>query len=725
MRGGQLSTRAASSGDNLFAMSQLLREHYRRRRPGWQLIESGARIRDSTGSSLHSLFASAGLRRDVRRAIRAARATDPGFTTVADPTVSIVIPVYNNWALTRDCLASLCASGSGMAAEVIVVDDCSTDSTARSLGAIRGLRVVTNASNLGYTVSVNRGAAMATARYIVLLNNDTVVLPGWLNALVDAFDHPRVGAAGSRLIYRSGVLQDAGAFIWSDGTGSNVGRYRSATAPEYGFLREVDYCTGAALMVRADLWREAGGFDERFAPAYYEDTDICLTLRARGFRTVYVPTSTVVHLEGMTHGTNSRMGIGTHTKTSQEANRARFVEKWPEALAERTPRPASIVQGDVRGSLRRPAPRVLVCAKFLPMPDRDSGSQRMDWILRLLAPLCSRVTLFPLHQAMRGEYAPPLRRAGVDVITGVATTFGRFCRDRRGLYDVVVLSRFDVAGTCLEAVREHQPQATVLLDTVDIRSLRLDREIAVTGATPVTSPEQARAEEARMIRACDVTIAITADEAQAIQRMVPEARTVVLPNVHVVRASPPPGVDGRRGLLFVGSFLHEPNIDGVAWFIAEVLPLVRTRIGAELTVVGEHPPPELQRLSNHEVRVTGWVRDVGTYFDAARVFVAPLRFGAGMKGKVGHALSMGLPTVTTTIGAEGMDVEDGTDILIRDDAVSFADAVIRLHEDDALWTALSRTGRDTVRNRWSPAVMTERLSDLLHETAGSGPEQRA
>jgi glycosyltransferase involved in cell wall biosynthesis len=358
-------------------------------------------------------------------------------------------------------------------------------------------------------------------------------------------------------------------------------------------------------------------------------------------------------------------------------------------------------------------PRVLFCDRSVPTPDRDAGSLRTASMLQLLAPMCSRLTFVPLDARVDSEYADVLRGHGIEVAHGGMFGLGRFARQHAGGYDVVVLSRPEVATAFLPAVRRHFPAATVVFDTVDLHFVREQRMLAVDAHARV-DPERTQRRELVLVSACDVTATVTDAEAEVVRRLRPDADVVVLPTVHESRDGTPPPFAARRGLLFIGSFQHQPNVDAVAHLIDEVLPRVRRRIeDVELTVIGASPPPELVARAGAGVRFAGYVEDVTPYFDKTRVFVSPLRFGAGMKGKNGQAMALGLPLVTTMIGAEGMDLVDGTHALIADDAGDFADCVVRLYEDAALWARLSGNARELAARRWGPEAMRERLQGLL------------
>lgn len=250
--------------------------------------------------------------------------------TSAEPVASLVVPTFNKLEYTLGCLAAVATSGDRLPFEVIVVDDASGDGTASVVPGIPGVTYVRNEQNLGFIGSCNRGASLARGRFLVFLNNDTAVQPGWLDALVRTFDEfPATGLVGAKLLYPNGQLQEAGGVIYADARAGNYGRYDAPMDPRFTSVREVDYCSGAALAIPADLFRELGGFDEHYRPAYYEDADLAMRIRQRGLRALYQPASLVVHFEGVSSGVDGAGGV----KSYQAVNREKFLARWKEVLA--------------------------------------------------------------------------------------------------------------------------------------------------------------------------------------------------------------------------------------------------------------------------------------------------------------------------------------------------------------------------------------------------------
>jgi GT2 family glycosyltransferase len=637
----------------------------------------------------------------------AAFETSPAASPVK---TSIVIPVFNKAGFTFQCLRSLLREINFDETEVIVVDNASSDETRELLSHLTGfVRAIHNETNRGFVDACNQGAARARGRFLVFLNNDTVVLPGWLDALVETVEaDERVGAVGSLCLYPDGRIQEAGAILWSNGEAFHYGWGRSPEDRRFAFAREVDYCSGASLLVRKDLFERLGGFDRRYAPAYYEDGDLCMGVRSLGFKVVYQPASRLVHYEGATAGTDTRSGF----KRFQVVNREKFYEKWRDTLA-REHRPQNRREAE-RAANRKWDTQVVVFDDRMPTPDRDAGSARMLFILRALSEWCHPV-LVTTAKRVWPEYEKLLWDEGVE--TASALELRRLLKTRS--FRAAIISRPEIARALLASVRRTDPRVKIIFDTVDLHFVRLAREAKVGGdAATEREAESYRKLETRLARASDLVWFASSADRDAMEHEAPGLASAVVPTIHAPHERGLPFGE-REHLLFVGNFHHRPNVDAVNFFAREVLPVVRESLGGvELLLVGDNAPPEFAEHERAGGRVLGYVPEIGPIFARARVFVAPMRFGAGMKGKVGEALAYGIPVVTTTIGAEGMFLRDGEEALIADSAREFASAVVRLYKDSELWQRLSDQGHAHVARTFSPEVVAKVINESVKGVIG-------
>ena len=612
------------------------------------------------------------------------------------PRVSIIIPIHGKLPYTLACLRSIARHGAAAPFETIVVDDASPDDSATRLAPLNGLRLLRNARNLGFVGSCNAGAAAARGEFLLFLNNDTQVTPGWLDRLLDCFaEEPGCGIAGSRLAYPDGRLQEAGGLVYADGSTWNVGRFEPRDDPRHLHRRDADYVSGAALMVDAALFRSIGGFDERYAPAYCEDLDLAFAVRAANRRVIYQPESLVVHCEGISSGLDPFAGV----KRYQTINHAKFVEKWRDALR-RQPPPRMPVDAAVRLRCR---PHILIMDALTPDATRDSGSLRLINIMRQLRELGWRVSFMADNRRASVAEITQLGRLGVHVLCRPwSPPLAGWLKREGATLDAAMLCRHYVAQPHLALLRRLAPHARVLFDTVDLHFLREQRAAEHTGNSALArQAEVSRKRELALIRACDVSFVVSPVELAMLRAELPEARLELLSNVHAIHGRTA-GFAPRSGLVFVGGFGHPPNEDAVRWLTEAIYPHIRAqRPDIELHLIGDIPDAMRPRFAGPGVHVHGRVADLAPWMETCRIALAPLRYGAGVKGKVNMAMSHGLPVLATTLAAEGMQLADGRDVLLADDAAAFAAAALRLHDDEALWLRLSEGGLANVREHFS------------------------
>ena len=645
--------------------------------------------------------------RDISR--RAAQRAEPGL----EPDVSIVIPVYNQLPFTLACIEALVEHKTRYTFEILVGDDASNDATEAAFATpIRGVRNVRHPQNLGFVRNCNETARQARGRYILFLNNDTLVLPRWLDELIATLEaNADIGLVGSKLIYPDGRLQECGAIVWSDGSAWNFGRLDDPRRPEYGYLRDVDYVSGASIALRRGLWLDLGGFDELFAPAYAEDADLAFRVREAGLRTVVQPLSQLLHFEGISSGTDLTGGAKGH----QVENLRKLHERWKDELAcHRENADAPELEKE-----RAVTRRVLFIDHCTPTPAEDAGSVVALEVMRGFQHEGYKVTFVPEDNfAHMGESTRDLQRVGIEAIYHPAySRMPYFLANRNDPFDVIFLHRFGVGDAHLPALRRKFPHAKILFLNADMHFLREMREAELSGSDRArNTARRTRERELRVIEQADVTLVHSDFEQQLLQHELPASNVVLFPLIHDPLASAP-SLAQRSGVCFVGGFRHPPNADGICWFVADVWPLVLSQVsGAILYIVGSHVTAQIDALDKHPgVEVVGFVKELDGLLAQRRVSVAPLRYGAGAKGKVAASLAHGLPVVCTSVAAEGMQLSPDGDVLVGDDPETMAAHVVMLLTDDAAWQRMSQAGLDYAGRVTSRRRARERLRQLLEE----------
>jgi GT2 family glycosyltransferase/glycosyltransferase involved in cell wall biosynthesis len=641
------------------------------------------------------------------------------WEAVEEPVVSVVLVLFNRAELTLRCLRSI-AEERRIPLEIIVVDNASTDETEALLERLDGVRVIRNAENRGFVLAVNQAARRARGRYLLLLNNDTELLPDALAAALAAIEgREDVGAVGGKVLTVDGRLQEAGSIVWSDGSCLGYGRGDSPFAAEYMFRRDVDFCSGAFLLTSRALFLACGGFDEDYQPAYYEEADYCLRLWEGGKRVVYEPRASLVHVEFASAASTEE------AVRMQRERRETFARKRAESLRRRCPPLAANVLAARTAGERRL--RVLFVDDRVPHAFLGAGFPRSRQMLLALEAAGHSVTFFPLSfpdEEWDAVYqdVPPT----VEVMVGWgAERLEEFLRARSGYYDRILVSRPHNMQRLRAALNGHARNGAaprVIYDAEAIFALREAGRHRLRGGEWRQGAFAAKVrEEAALARPADAVIAVSeAERALFLEAGLP--RVFVLG--HAVAPAPTPRPFERRsGLLFVGA-VHgddDPNADALEWFATGVLPLLRDRLSGEarLRAVGVNLSPRLSALRSPGLELLGWVDDLTPIYDRARVFVAPLRYAAGIPLKVYDAASHGVPVVCTPLLARQLGWTPGEELLAAEEPSAFAEACLALYRDAELWrriraAALARVARD---------CSTEAFAGVLRhivEAAGDG-----
>ncbi len=630
--------------------------------------------------------------------------------TSSGPDVSVIIPVHGSFWYTHQCLRSIVANRPDRSFEIIIVDDRSQDETLFASMLLSGVRLLRNEVNLGFVGSVNAGAAVAKGKWLLLLNNDTEVTPGWLDELCDTFERdPGIGIVGSKLVFPSGRLQEVGGIIWRFADGANRGRDDNPEDPRYCYLRDTDYVSGAALMIPRLVWDEVGGLSPDFAPAYYEDVDLCFKVRAAGRRVVVQPYSRVVHHEGVSAGTDV---AGSGMKRFQRLNQTKFAKRWSITLAEHGMNGSNPILEDTRYVRRR----ALFIDDSAPMPDKDAGSVASLDHMMSLQRLGYEVHFVPASNMARiPVYTEALERRGIRCYYApYSWSVEEVLRRSECKFDIAYTYRPSNASKYIAVIRSFFPDAKILFNVCDLHFLRLEREAELLDRPEIrVAAEHMRETEYAAIRSADHVLVHSNAEARIIEAALPGTEITVIPWT-VELQPPPPSLHLRKGVAFVGSFDHPPNRDAVKWLVTKVMPLIWSRDPLiRLSVIGSNSSDEDRNLASDRVEMLGWVPDITKALQQYRLTVAPLRFGAGLKGKVLSSFAAGLPCVMTPTAAEGMDFPLELFEFVVDTAESLAVKVCQLHNDERANAAAVAAGSRYLSETYSQAIIDERLQRAL------------
>ncbi len=626
------------------------------------------------------------------------------------PIVSIIILNHNKAAYTFNCLASV-LHNTKIPYEIILINNgCTENASKLLLKQIKNTKSFDLKSNLGFIAGNNFASCHAVGKYLLFLNNDTLVLKNWLESLLDIFEHyEKVGIVGPKFLYPDGSLQEAGSIIWNDGSARAYGRNDDHLKPEYNFVRDVDYVSGACLLVKKSIFEKLGKFSEKYIPAYYEDVDLCFNAHKNSLRVMYTPFSSIVHYEGISSTRDPQNPSGT--KRFEIINRPKFQKTWKEALSTKhIPSDSNVLLArDMRDSVR-----ILVIDGWITEHDKSGGDLRVYNILKLLSQLNSKITLFVSHYGA-SEYNDGLRRLGIEIIPAQNFDVSVLLEDRKNYYDLIVINTNRMSSVqCKQYLHQSKttsPQTKILLHIDDLygfcRLVSQDKNIQVDDDQKALDTLTKFGRDFTNIS--DHLMVITQREINLLQKIVPSEKLLLLPDIRHLNTRPVKKFNERKYLLFVGGFSHTPNVVSAKKIIDDVFPLILKKMPAiEMYFVGNDPPKELTKMENSNIHFSGFVKDLFPYYDGAVATIAYMMVVGGIKGKILESLNFNVPVITTPLGLAGTELKSKKDVLVASNEEEFADAVFTLLDDENLWLRLSQNGK-TYFDRYHSLKVGEKI----------------
>ena len=582
----------------------------------------------------------------------------------------------------------------------------STDKTRQIENIIKNIIVIHNDKKYNFLINCNNASNYAKGKYILFLNNDTKVHKDWIISLYNLIENDeKIGMVGSKLIYPNGLLQEAGGIVWNDGDPDNFGKWNKADLPEYNYVKEVDYISGASIMIRKSIWKKIGGFDKRFSPSYFEDTDLAFEIRKLGYKVKYQPKSVVVHYEGISNGKDLKSGI----KKYQVKNKELFIEKWKNELKNQNEK-FNIFNARDRGYHKN---RILVFDNSVPNFDKDAGGRYTYLYLNLFREIGFHVTFIPNNFKLFEPYTSILQQNGIEVLYGKIYKKNKenWLKKNFKYFKYVYLQRPELSFLYIDFLKKNF-NGKIIYFAHDLHYIRLYREYNITNdEKKLTEGKKFEMLENEIFSKSDVIHVVGSYELNYLKKKYEDKiiRDIPLFFYEKQLTNIEKDFSKRKDIIFVGRFSHSPNVDAVMWFNGEIFPkIIEVFPNIVWYIIGNNANYEIKRLRSKNINIIENMSEEKLFhlYQKCRIAIAPLRFGAGVKGKIIEAAYNQIPMITTSIGAEGLP-QSNEAFIIENEPKKIADIICKLYTDYEKLKKMSDSGEIFIEKYFSKSKAKE------------------
>lgn len=636
------------------------------------------------------------------------------FPTHKNPTLSILLITFNRSDCTINCLESLYDLRKEVDFEVIIWDNASTDKTTEYLTYVEGITVISCKENLHFLRAVNNIAPMANGKYTLLLNNDSQVYPGSLKAAIKTFSKfKNVGSVGAMTIFRdSQKLQEAGSGILNFSP-MGFGRDDVPTLCKYNYARPVVYCSGSFLMLNTEVFRKLGYLDVRYAPAYFEETDLSIRLIKAGYLNYYQPKCRIYHEEGASK--SKQYDPSELMKMNSDVFR-----RTHEAFLMKLTRNVELFH------IYRPiheCRNLLWIENELPLKSKGSGYPRMHSILKYLASTGWFITYFAYwsNENIIQENLENLPEGVEFRCDNWVDLFNK----RAGFYKGIAVSRvhvFKSVSAQIEVIAKRHKIPIIY----DMETLTSDREIMKKNINPKSKIQITLQEEVSCANKADVVICVSGLEAEKLKASGTRSELCIFGHNLKNKSKGSIAFDNRFGFLFVGFLGIQdcPNSDSIIWFLNFVWPIIKKELPtAFLNIVGDcckELKKYLENMEDSSINIRGKIsnNDLALLYQQSRVFIAPTRLFSGIPYKIHHAATWGLPFVCSTALLKNMHWENEFESAVENATpLNFARSCLRLHSDGVLWEKERKKIFDLIESENSASSLENLTNRMLHHMA--------
>ena len=625
------------------------------------------------------------------------------FPVYENPIVSIIIVNYNQTAFLFECLNSIILNVN-VTYELIILDNKSDDLTRTFLNRIQNAKIILEESNLDFILGNNKAATFSKGEYLFFLNNDTYVSKNAIENLLAVFkENKKTGIVGSKIIRTNGELQEAGCMVWADGSVEGYGKNSNKPFDcSFNFLRRVDFCSGASILIKKHLFEKLNGFSTKFLPAYYEDVDLALRCKNLGYETYYQPESHILHKE------NGK--ISGRAKSLNSKNQPIFYLEHINYL--QTIHIPNLIYHQRSADKAR---RILFIDDELPDTLKGAGQPRTKALLDFMISEGFQVTFFPLfNNAAVHENLLFYQQKGVEIFDR-SDSPAKFLYERKGLFDTIVVSRPHNAARIIGILNWLFPNAELIYDA---EALFFSREIekGIFENRPVddVTKNNLRANEINLIRKFNKIIMVSEKEKEQVFLEFPDKKIHVWPMPYKTREITPPfGL--RKNLLYLGGLTsqNQPNVDGIMFFINRVFPKIKSKIPEiKLLLIGKIEDVNVRHLLNSEILSLGSLKDIENHFDSVKIFICPQPYGAGISLKLLEAMSHGVPCVASHVATRGLPEGENGVITVSSES-DYVEAISHLYQDEDSWEVSKKKNITFMNKNFSHPIMLEKFKCIF------------
>lgn len=619
------------------------------------------------------------------------------------PLVSIIIPVNNSFNYSYNCIYSILEAESSLSYEIIIINETLNKNIKLLLKQyhLNQNKIIYYKTKefTNYIENFNKAVELSKGKYLVLLRDNTKVYKNWLTSLLQQIEKDKnIGMVGSKLINSKELLEEAGGIVWNNGEYLNYGKGSEINLPEFNYIKEVDFISGISFIIKKSIWNKIGGLDERYDQIDYQFIDFCFSLRKFGYKIIYQPKSQVKLYSEISILNNNNLSL------KQQINKKKFIEKWKDQLKFQFDENNIFLARDRTINKKS----IFVIDRYVPNFDKDAGGRCSFMYLNIFNEIGLKVTFLGDNLEKIEPYTSILQQNSIEVLYGDSyknKSLEIWLKKNIKYFNYIYLQRPDISIKYLDFIKKYST-GKIFYFAHDLNYIRLFREFKITNKKKyyIKSKYMERIEK-EIFNKVDIIHIVGSYEFKILSD---EYKNKTIRNIPLYIYEKPlahieKNFRKRKDLIFVGGFAHSANIDAILWFSKEIFPkVIKIYPNIILHIISSKVSKKIKNLDSKNIKIEGFLsdKDLLSMYQKCRIAIAPLRYGAGVKGKVIEAAYNQIPMVTTTIGGEGID-NSIKSFIMEDNPEKMAEIICRLYVDYSKLKQMSDSGLKLIEKYFS------------------------